>query len=79
MRVDAAGPPHRLGGVQIEALDEYRQAGQQHLLGAGQQRIGPADGRPQRLLPLQGGAAAPGQQPEPLVQPAMQLGQRRRP
>ena len=37
-----------------------------------QQRIGPVDRRPQRLLALQRGAAAPGQQPEPLVQAVVQ-------
>ena len=35
--VDAAGPAHRLGGVQIEALGEHRQASQQQLLGLGEQ------------------------------------------
>ena len=72
--VQAAGPAHRLGRVQAEAAGEHRQAPQQHLLGAGQQRIRPGDGRPQGLLAFQRGAAAPGQQPEPLVQPVVQLG-----
>ena len=78
-RLDAAGAAHRLGGVQIEAPSEHRQAPQQQLLGAVQQRIRPLDGRPQGLLPWQRGAASPGQQPEPLVQAVVQAGQRQRP
>ena len=77
--IEVTGPAHRLGRVQAEAAGEHRQARQQHPLGAGQQRIRPADRRPQRLLAFQRGAAAPGQQPEPLIQPAVQLGQRHRP
>ena len=73
--LEVAEAAHRLGGVQVEALGEHRQPPQQRLLGPGQQRIGPLDRRPQGLLPLQRGAAAPGQQPEALVQPVVQAGQ----
>ena len=75
---DAAEPAHRFGGVQIEALGEHRQAPQQHLLGAGEQRIGPVDGRPQGLLPRQGGTASPGEQTEALVEAVVQGAKRQR-
>ena len=77
-RLDVAEAAHRLGGVQIEALGEHRQAPQQRLLGAVEQRIGPVDGRPQGLLALQGGAASPGEQAEALVEAVVQARQRQR-
>ena len=77
--VQVSGPAHRLGGIQAEAAGEHRQARQQQLLGAGQQRIRPVDGGPQRLLAFQRGAAAPRQQPEPLIQAGGQLTERHRP
>jgi len=45
-QLDVPEPAHRFGGVQIEALGEYRQAAQQLLLGCVQQGIRPLDGRP---------------------------------
>jgi hypothetical protein len=69
----------RFGGVQVEAIGEGRQAAEQRLLRAVQQRVGPLDGGPQGLLPGQGGAAAAGEQPEPLVQTVVHPGQRQRP
>jgi len=48
--VDGTRAADRFGGVQIEALGEGRQALQEQLLRAVEQRIRPVDGRPQCLL-----------------------------
>ena len=66
--LDVTEAAHPFSGVQIEALGEHRQAPQQQLLGAVEQRIGPVDGRLQGLLPFQGGAASPGEQAKALVE-----------
>ena len=73
--LNVARAADRFGGVQVEALGEHRQAAQQRLLGAVEQRIGPVDGRLQGLLPRQGGTASAGEQPETLVEAVVQAGQ----
>ena len=86
-RAEQAGDLERLevtdaadcfGGVQIEAFGEHRQAPQQQLLGAVQQRIRPLDGGCQGLLPRQSGAASPGQEAETLVETVCKATQRQR-
>ena len=77
-QLDVTEAADRFGGVQIEGLGEHRQAPQQQLLGAVEQRIGPVDGRLQGLLPRQRGAASPGEQTETLVEAVGEAGERQR-
>ena len=77
-RLDVPQAAHCFGGVQVEAPGEHRQTSQQQLLAAMQQRIGPLDSRLQGLLPLRGGTAALGEQPEPLIQAVGKADQRQR-
>ena len=64
---------HRLRGAQVTAPGEHRQAIQRMLLGRLEQVIGPVDRAPQRLMPLEGGAAPTGQELEPLIQPGHEI------
>ncbi len=66
--LDIVQAADRLGRVEIEALRERRQPPQQRALRVVEQRIGPVDGRPQRLLARQGGPAPAGEQAEALVE-----------
>jgi hypothetical protein len=51
--VQVTGPAPCLGGSQVEAGGERREAPPRQMLVAGQQRIGLADRRSRRLLPFQ--------------------------
>jgi len=75
-RVVVARAADRLGGVEVKALGEHRQAAQQRLLGAGEQRIGLVDGRSQRLLARQGGPAPASEKPKTLVKAVTKVVQR---
>ena len=70
-----------LGRVQLEPAGEHRQPRPQQPLGRAAQLIAPLDRGPQRLLPGRPGAAAPGQQAQPVAQPGVDLlrGQHRQP
>ena len=59
---------HLLGRLERPAAGEHRQAGEQALLGR-RQVVAPVHRRPQRLVAREGGAAAPGQEAEPVVEP----------
>ncbi len=73
--VDGPEPAYLLGGRQVEASGENRQARQQDLLSAREEGVRPVDCRSQRLLPLRHGPTATGEQPEPLIQPTCEVGQ----
>ena len=70
-----------LGRVQLEPAGEHRQPRPQQPFGPAAQLIAPLDRGPQRLLPGRVGAAAPGQQAQPVAQPLIDLlrGQHRQP
>ena len=59
---------HDLGRFERPAPGKHRQPPQQGALRLGQQAMAPVDERAQRLMPLQGGAAAVRQQREAVVQ-----------
>ena len=68
----------RLGGGQLAAAGEHRQPGEQAAFVLEQQVVAPVHHRPQGLLAGQGGAGAPGEQPEAVVEPFGHGGQRQR-
>ncbi len=68
-----------LGRVRADAAGEDRQPVGQPALGRLQQVPAPRDDGPQRPVPGQRGAAAAGEQPEPVVQPVGDLLDRHRP
>ena len=59
----------RLGGLQRAAPGEDRQAGEERAAPARQQVVAPVHGRLEGLVARQGGAAAPRQEPEAVLQP----------
>ena len=58
----------RGGGVGIEAPGEDAEAVEDDALAFVEQRIGPLDGGPQRLMTLDPAAAPAGEEPEPFVE-----------
>ena len=76
--VDVAVGGHELGGLEVEAAREHREAAQHRPLLVAQQVVGPVDGGPQRLVALDRRAAATGQEPEALPEPLRDLRRRQR-
>ena len=70
---------HRLRGRQVAAAGEHRQPLEDALLVVEEQLVAPVDDGAQRLLAGQRRARPAGQQPEPIVQPGGDLGDRERP
>jgi hypothetical protein len=66
----------RLGGVQVAASDKDRQPCEQAALVLEQQVIAPVHHRPKGLLAGQGSAGTHGEEPEAVVEPFRQRGQR---
>ena len=67
---------HLLGRVQGPPAVEHRQPPEQHPLGVGEQLVAPVDGRAQGPLPRVRGPGPGGEQPEPVVEPGGDLGDR---
>jgi len=70
-RVRRPGGAAGLCGGQVEGSCKHPQAGEQRLLTGRQQVEAPVQSAPQRLLPLGQVARAAGQQPHPVVEPAV--------
>ncbi len=76
--VDVARPErlvrdHALGGPEVEAAGEHREAREDGALGVVEQRVGPVDRGQQRLVSWRGGAGASGEQAESFVDPVEDL------
>ena len=65
---------HRLRGRGVERPDERPEAVEHRAFHVTQERVRPVDGGAQRLVALDGSAAAPGEEPEPLVEQRRDLG-----
>ena len=76
VRLDPVSGGDRFGRVEGEATGEHREAAEHELLDRVQERIGPVDRGAQRLVTLQHGAPAAGEEPEPLVEAGQHLRRR---
>ena len=73
LRLDRIAGADPLGRFQARPAGEHREPAQDHPFGVGEQLPAPVDDRAQRLVPRQRGAAAAGQQAEPVVEPVGEL------
>ena len=73
------GRAHRFHVVQGEPAGEHAAPAQDRALGGGEQVVAPLDRGPERLVARQGGAAAAGEQAEPVVQAVEDLFRREDP
>jgi hypothetical protein len=68
----------RLGSRHVKASGEHAEALEYGLMTRLEHGVRPVDGRAERLVPFDRGAAAAGEQPEPLVEPGGDLGRSER-
>ena len=71
--VDAVASAHLLGGVERPRGRKHRQPAEQLPFDIRQQLVTPVHGRLERPLPCDGRSRAAGQQPEPVLQPRLDL------
>ena len=76
VRFDACSAGDRVGRVEGESAGEHRQAAEHQPLHRVQQVIRPVDRGAQRLMTLQHGASAAGEEPEPFVEAGEHLRRR---
>ena len=72
-RIDVVTADHRFRGVEGEAAREHAEAIQDHAVAFVEQVVAPVDGSAQRLVTFHRGAAASGEEPEPLVESSRDL------
>ena len=71
--VEVVAGEDRLRGRQVTATREHRQPIQRPTFDRVEQVIGPVDGAAQRLMTLERGAATPGEELEPLIEPGDEI------